>query len=431
MGPCFGIGHHYVGILTTSEGRIKPPHSQVFVLWPFHGLFFCSGFCLEIGRYLCALLIVKAKSAAIRAPFVRANGKVGQMRLANASKIRTIDFALSGIGGTGSISPRARRALAVYVALVKMDFGGIAAPMGAIADAVWRSSHGEARSIRTLQRANRELEERGFIRCQTFRPGERSKGAVILFETASFSYWTKKTFRNVQPLPTQSHNVVSRETMCDTVAHTTTCHASDRRNDNSRVNTPNIIPSSNKEPRDARAIDTNGKKSKRPRRNPVLFSLVQVLAAAAGLHRCDRKVARNRAEVEIKAAAAGVVLVNPSGVDWDYWEKRWSEMPIAVRESTIRREILPLLLGIESEPTAAAPVVEAFEAFEPTPAETPTAEDIRAARIALEKAVSLPPPAISEPSAAAAYPEIDTNDPEMRLLAAARDRTRARAVNGW
>lgn len=349
------------------------------------------------------------------------------MRLANASKIRTIDFALSGIGGTGSLSPRARRALAVYVALVKMDFGGIAAPMGAIADAVWRSSHGEAKSIRTLQRANRELEARGFIQCQTFRPGERSKGAVILFDTASFSFWTKKAVRNVQPLPTQTHNVVSRETMCDTVAHTTTCHPSERTKDNSRVNLRDILPSSNKEPRGARAIDTKGKTEK-PRRNPVLFSLVAVLAAAAGVHRCDRRAARARAEVEIKAAVAGVELVNPSGVDWGYWSKRWAEMPIAVRESTIRREILPLLLGREPEPAAAAPVVEAFEA---APAETPTAADIRSARIALEKAVSLPPPAIPEPAAAAAYPEIDTNDPEMRLLLAARERTRARAVNGW
>lgn len=351
----------------------------------------------------------------------------GKMRLANASKIRTIDFALSGIGGTGSISPRARRALAVYVALVKMDFGGIAAPMGAIADAVWRSSHGEAKSIRTLQRANRELEARGFIHCQTFRPGERSKGAVILFETASFSYWTKKTVQNVRPLPTQSHNVVSRETMCDTVPHTTTCRPSDRTKDNSRVNLRDIIPSSNKEPRGARAINTKGPKEK-PRKNPVLFSLVMVLAASRGMHRIDRRTCRARAEIEIKAAGAGVGLVNPSGVDWEYWARHWEEMPIAVRETTIRREILPLLLGRAPEPVpAAVPVVEAFEEL---PRECPTAEDFRAARLALEKSVSLPVPSSPEPVAAAAYPEIDTNDPEMRLLLAARDRARAR-VNGW
>jgi hypothetical protein len=349
------------------------------------------------------------------------------MRLANASKIRTIDFALSGIGGTGSISPRARRALAVYVALVKMDFGGIAAPMGAIADAVWRSSHGEAKSIRTLQRANRELEERGFIRSQTCRPGERSKGAVILFETASFSYWTKKTVRNVQPLPTQTHNVVSRETMCDSIPHTTNCRPSDRTKDTSRVNLRDIIPNSDKEPRGARAINTKGPKDK-PRKNPVLFSLVQVLAAAAGMHRIDRRTCRSRAEVEIKAAGAGVGLVNPSGVDWEYWARNWEEMPIAVRESTIRREILPLLLGRAPEPPAA--VAEVVEAFEELPRECPTAADIRAARIALEKSVSLPVPSSSGGAAAPGYPEIDTNDPEMQLLAAARDRARAR-VNGW
>lgn len=349
------------------------------------------------------------------------------MRLATAPKIRTIDFALSGIGGTGSISPRARRTLAVYVALVKMDYDGIAAPMGAIADAVWRSSHGEAKSIRTLERANRELQDKGFIRMKTFRPGERSKGAVIHFDIASFSYWTKRTIRNVSPLPTPSYNVVSRETMCDNSAHTTSCRTSDRTKDNSRVNTPNIPLVSNKEPRGARAINTNGKKPERPRRNPVLFSLVKVLSAAAGLHRSDRQAAQARAEVEIKAAVAGVALVNPSGIDWAYWSARFDEMPIAVRESTIRREILPALLGRGGSPAEPAPRVEAFEEI---PTDNPTADDIRAARLALEKAVSLP--AVStEPKAPADYPDIDRSDPDMLLLLAARERTRARAVNGW
>ena len=136
------------------------------------------------------------------------------MRLANASRIRTIDFARSGIAGTGSLSPRARRTLAVYVALVKMGFDGVAAPMGAIADAVYRSSHGEAGSIRTLQRAHPELEARGFICCANFRPRGRTKGALIRFNLDAFSYWTGRKTQNIQPLPTSSHNVVSRETMC-------------------------------------------------------------------------------------------------------------------------------------------------------------------------------------------------------------------------
>jgi hypothetical protein len=279
-----------------------------------------------------------------------------------------------------------------------------------------------------LQRANRELEKAGFIRSQTFRPGERSKGAVILFDTAAFSYWTKKTVRNVQPLPTLSHNVVSRETMCDSSTPTTTCRPSDRTKDNSRVNTPNIPLSCNKEPRGARAINTKAPTDK-TRKNPVLFSLVMVLAAARGIHRADRRACRARAEIEIKAAGAGVGLVNPSGVDWDYWARNWEEMPIAVRESTVRREILPLLLGRGGPEPTAAPIVEAFEEL---PTDNPTAEDIRAARVALEKALSLPMPSSSpEPKQEpAAYPEIDRGDPEMRLLLAARDRCRAR-VNGW
>lgn len=352
------------------------------------------------------------------------------MRLANASTIRNIDFAPGGIAGTGSLSPRARRTLKVYVVLVKMSFGGVAAPMGAIADAVFRSSNGESKSIRTVERAHEELIEKGYIRTANYRPGERAKGALIFFNMAAFTYWTQKQTGPVYPLPTSSHNVVSRETMCDNSAPTTSCRASEFTTERSQVTPQYPTKSVNDKPRaGARAIKTSSRRKK----NAVLFSLGCVLSVVGDLHRADRRAARARADCEVKALAGGVELVNPSGVDWAYWEKRWGEMSIAVRESTIHREILPLLLGRPTPPPAipaTSPPPEELEelaAAEPPP----TAEQIRAVREALEERFTLPRESNPAPAPPAAnYPEVDASDPDMRLLLEARERCRARCVNG-
>jgi len=344
-------------------------------------------------------------------------GKVCPMKLAYAPRIRTIDFSISGINGTGSLSPRARRTLSVYVALVKMGFEGVAAPMGCIADAVYRSSMGEAGSIRTLQRAHLELEECGYIRSLRFRDGIRSKGAVIHFNLDAFAFWTQDKTRNVTPIPTPSHNVVSRETMCDKSPHTTSCHPSDRTRIESQV-TPQDLPSKNKEQRaGARA----SQKTHRRRKNAVLYSVGVVLGKTQRIHRADRRAARARAQCEVGALRAGIALVNPSGIDWAYWEKRWTELPIEVRETTVSREILPLLLG--GRPTGRENVVEETPA-----APAPTAEEIRAVREGLEAAFSLPRP---EPVRREVLPApVDLPDDELSVLLAARTRARARVNSG-
>jgi hypothetical protein len=352
------------------------------------------------------------------------------MRLANAPRIRSIDFARSGIAGTGSLSPRARRTLAVYVALVKMGYEGVAAPMGAIADAVYRSSHGEAGSIRTLQRAHPELEDKGYIRCANYRPHERTSGALIYFNLDAFSYWTGRKTQNVHPLPTLSHNVVSRETMCDNSPHTTDCHPPDRTRTNSHT-TPNILPSSNKEPRaGARSINN---KSKRRKRSAVWTS-VNIVLGAMKLHRHDRRAARARARCELEASAAGVELVNPSGIDWAYWEKRFLDMTIPVRENTAAREIVPLLFGKPVSPSEPKPVSPS-EPKPVSPSETicePMGpEDIRAIRKKLEAAFSLPVPEKKAPPAPAEIaPAADMTAAELEVLLAARDRTRRRVDCG-
>ena len=346
---------------------------------------------------------------------LQASSVICAKNLATAEKVRTIDFARSGIVGTGNLSPRARRTLAVYIVLVKMGYSGVSAPMGAIADAVYRSSNGESRSIRTLQRANNELAAKGFIECARFRPRERSKGALIHFNPNTFAFWTKIASKNVTPLPTQSH--ISPDA--------TTCHPSDRTRDNVSSNSLDLVESIDPKPRaGARAV----KKSYR-RKNPVLFSVIMVLSKME-MHRTKRRTARARAEIESKACTAGVELINPSGVDWAYWEKRWSEFSVPVRETVAAREIIPCLLGVKQ--LSSAGVKQLSSAGGEQLSSAPTTEEIRRVLADLESKFSMPrekAPALE--SGIENYPEVDETDPDMKILLQARARARARTVNGW
>lgn len=346
------------------------------------------------------------------------------MRLANVQTVRSIDWTRSGIAGTGSISPRARRTLAIYIVLAKMGFDGLRSPMGAIADAVCRAGTGAGGSIRTLQRSHMELEQRGFIRRGENRGDNRA--AVIYFEKSAFAYWTGQKAQNVRPM---CSSVVSRETMCEHVPHAPNCRSSDRTKITPRVNIPTSIQKNETKQR------AGARATKKNRRNPVLFSVLMVLRSALDLHPRDRRSARARAEIESRSDGAGVELVNPSGVDWAYWSKRWEDMPIAIRETTVKREILPRLLGRHEPPP---PLPDRVSGAAPPPpescAEQLTAEQIRSVCEALEASVSVSStsrPAAEETHDPRAYPEIDPTDPDMALLITARDRARARAVNGW
>jgi len=354
--------------------------------------------------------------------------KSEKKRFADARRIRTIDFARAGIGGTGSLSPRSRRALAVYIVLVRMGFSGVAAPNGAIADAVYRSSHGEAKSIRTLQRANKELEQKGYICSVKYRPGKRARGIVIHFCPEAFAFWTKIAAKNVTPLPTQSH--LSPDA--------TSCRTSDRTRDKVTSNSPDLTKNEHTKPRaGARASQKTSR-----RKNPVLFSVVIVLSKMA-MHRADRRAARARAEIELKAAVAGVELINPSGVDWAYWEKRWPELSIPVRETVASREIVPRLLGryqvvageVEHQVVAGElehQVVagELEHEVVGTESNPPTEEEIRRVIADLESKFSVPKEkAPARAPSVEDYPDVDAEDPEMQLLLEARDRCRSRCVN--
>lgn len=339
--------------------------------------------------------------------------------LASVRTVRSIDYTIAAISGTGSLSARARRVLRVYVSLVRMGYDGVSAPMGAISDAVHRSSSGSGSSIRTVQRANSELETSGFIRRSEFRVGMDSKQTVIRFVAQAFAFWTRTKTKNVIPITTQSHNVVSRETNTYTDLRASNCRTSDRTTTNPCFNSQITPKEQTKQRAGARATN-------RRKKNALLYSLNCVLTAACSqLNRRDRKSARSRAHCELLARFSGVELSNPSGIDWDYWSKRWCQMTVPARESTMRREILPALLGNQRDPVL-PDHIERNHGSDNLPVTRPTPEQVRELRRSLEARCSVPETDRPKPE----YPEIDADDEEMRLLIAARDDCRRRKNAG-
>jgi hypothetical protein len=340
------------------------------------------------------------------------------MRLASVNFVRNIEFSQSGINGTGTLSARARRTLSVYVAAAKMGYEGISAPLGAIADAVYRTSFGEAASVRTLQRSNRELENAGYIRIGNLRIGKNSRCALIFFCLSSFSYWLQRRQKNVSPLPQRK----SYEERCDNSPHATTCRTFDPTNYTDRVNSSYINKNSDKKQHaGARAI--NKSKQKRKKRSDVLFSLEKVLSNSGGdFCRQERRMIRARAGCEVKAMTAGIEIINHSGIDWAYWERRWKDFSIEVRESTVKREILPLLSGDNRAARGEIPLSTGTALAK----EAITKDQIEKIRKDIEAKITLP---IAAPATAPAQKQNENlleNDDDMRILIAARNRCAAR-----
>jgi hypothetical protein len=124
----------------------------------------------------------------------------------------------------------------------------------------------------------------------------------------------------------------------------------------------------------------------------------------------------------VDALGAGLDLVNPSGVDWQYWARNWEEMTIAVRESTICREILPYLM--RQKPTEAEfitqrpPIVEISES-EPTP---PTESEIKQLLSMLNQPDDIP--VASPPVSVPTSPPMKLTAEEIAVLEAARRRAK-------
>ncbi|MDD5347797.1 MAG: hypothetical protein PHT59_04200 [Candidatus Omnitrophica bacterium] len=216
--------------------------------------------------------------------------------------------------GAADLSPRARVYLAYVVALAKMGYVSIAVPINALTRAQ-QAAGGRYRSDRSTYLALAELESKGYLRRSRYRIGDDHFRTVINLNLAALSFWTGKRVGKCTPISSkvgyvqglQKEPWTSKPTVTTSVLNSeytylkrTMVRVTDR----------------------AKAIWKWA---------PVLYTL----RCLAGSPRAP--------EVRIAAAEYHGLVESMSGIDWPYWDQRWSELSIPVRESTAQVELLPAL----------------------------------------------------------------------------------------
>lgn len=250
--------------------------------------------------------------------------KQNQYRVASINEIFSISYNFLELNGASNLTPRARRYLFFFVALVKIGYTAVAVPMEALAEAIYRAQ-GQTKSVRTLRTALQELEKTGYLRRNKYRIGDDHFRSVIILNTDKFVYWTQRRSKNVIPLPTQSHNSGYRQVLPKANLTTT----------KSRVNSQNTYKSENNKPRAHARCNLNTKNHKY---HPLIYTLMVVLKGEPEVLR--RKVL-SLATHEIR-----IPDENVSGVNWRYWESRWpflDHRPDGERELIAKSQILPAL----------------------------------------------------------------------------------------
>ena len=130
--------------------------------------------------------------------------EVSSCRIAYVNDLFSIQPCELALKGCGSLSFLARTWLAYFIALVRLDYNQIKAPVGALAHAQWLAVAGYSRSRSSAFRALKELEQAGFIHRHKLRVGRDCRGLVIDLNHDRFTYWTQERKLNVLPLRTMS-----------------------------------------------------------------------------------------------------------------------------------------------------------------------------------------------------------------------------------
>jgi len=239
-------------------------------------------------------------------------------KLARAVDLPRIERLIVAADRFKNLKPAARIVAALFLALARIGFGGIAAPADCIGGALRRLGQGSSRA--TLFRRLAAIEAAGLIRRQTFKIGPDRLETIIHFEPALLSH-----------ISIQVSNRAGSDLMSTRVPCTPTdCF--------------------NNKPTGARAdrsVPDKAKGKKWERLDRILKSLH---CTARGKNR-PYILARAATEIETPAART-------SGLDWQKWIQIWPAMVIAERENVCRSILIPAL---ETRPAARTDRFEPLE----------------------------------------------------------------------
>lgn len=238
---------------------------------------------------------------------------------ANATKIATltslpkITYTLRE-PGAADLSPRARVYLAYFVALAKMGYASIAVPINALTRALLAAG-GRYRSDRSTYLALAELEAKGYLRRSRYRIAEDHFRTVINLELAKLAFWTGKRVGKCTPISSKVGYVqgLQEDTGTSKLLDTTSV---------SNFQDTYIDRTIGRVEDRAKAIWKWA---------PVLYTLRCLLGSPRS------------PEVRIATAEYHGLVESMSGIDWPYWDARWAELSIPVRESIAQVELLPAL----------------------------------------------------------------------------------------
>lgn len=247
--------------------------------------------------------------------------------LARSYEIERLDFTIRE-PGAAKLSPRANHYLSFFIAMVRLGYPGLSIQIGHLTTIVFRLG-GRYRSERTTYLALAELEAHGYIRRKKNRVGDDHFRTVILFNLEAFVYWSQIRRSNVVPYPTNEHKVGLLQKMQEVERRIT--EVSD------------ITPKVTYKYQAQRArLKDNKSKKKEWRWLPVLYTLKCLFGGS------PKSPGLLLAKAECDGAA------NVSGVDWDYYHRRWEDMTIPVREGLASREIVPRVLNALNRPNRKA-----------------------------------------------------------------------------
>ena len=261
----------------------------------------------------------------------------------------------------------------------------------------------------TTRRALASLEAKGYLHRKRCRLGSASSGLELVLSLERWAYWTRRRVGNVSPIPSP------QPVLSHTNPHQSNRPGEDRTRTNTGVNSCNLDKNRNN-------MHKGG--SKNYRFHPIVFTLWCYLTKTKAL---DRRALVDRADLEIRAAAAGVVIANHTGIPWEQYSVQWRDMLPPVRESFAGSQIVPLLRG-------ALPVGDRSSGHPVPPPELEDSSPASSEEIRELIRLSLSP---SRSSGGAR--EVDTapentegsklSVSELELLSRARDRDRSRGID--
>ena len=226
-------------------------------------------------------------------------------RVAHRNDLFQVDFLIISAPVFQTLPKVARSWLAFYVALVKLGFCRVVAPMAAINDA-HRQAGANNSSLRSAWRAHAELERLGFITRKTLHLGENSIQSDIEIVAEKFKFFI----------------------LCDKNLHVPKSHPSYSSSNSDQAIKSNLeskIQSGDREPKREQEPE-----KKRAWINPVIYTLGVVL-------RGEKKGLR---EATMAKAALALCV---GGMLSDWTPARWWAMGHEEREYCARAILLPAL----------------------------------------------------------------------------------------